>query len=241
MTGLTELASAAAQKYRTTPALVRDVLRDAILRGIFKGGEQLRQDEVAAQFGVSRIPVREALQQLEAEGLVTLSPHRGAMVSVLSSEEVEEIYLIRIPLEAVAIRLSVPRLTRDDLAKAAEILDAIDEETEVARWGELNRMFHATLYIPAGRPRLLSMIGTLRANVDRYLRIYISLMQYKPRSQREHREILKACMRRDVRGAVEALEQHLGNTGKLLAAYLREQGRSETTRDARFAIGRVKE
>jgi DNA-binding GntR family transcriptional regulator len=66
-------------------------------------------------------------------------------------------------------------------------------------------------------------------------------MQYKPRSQREHREILKACMRRDVRRAVEALEQHLGNTGKLLGAYLREQGRSETTHDARFAIGRIKE
>lgn len=223
---LSDLAATAVQRYRTTPALITEALREAILRGILKGGTQLRQDEIARTFGVSRIPVREALRQLEAEGLVVFKPHRGAVVSELSTEEIGEIYEIRIALETMAIRLAIPHLTEEDLMRAEGILEEIDRERDTGRWSELNREFHATLYAPANRPHLFSLINTHRINVDRYLRIYISLMRRKGRSQVEHRRILEACKRRDIEGAVSALEEHLRGAAKELIAYLgKGQGR----------------
>src|SRR5437868_10445798 len=94
-----ELDTEAVRRRRTTPGMVADVLRDAIRSGDLKGGQPLRQDELAAQFGLSRIPVREALRRLEGEGLVTVNPHRGAVVSILSNEELHEICEIRVALE----------------------------------------------------------------------------------------------------------------------------------------------
>lgn len=221
MISLGDLASKARARRLTTAEHVADVLREAILRGVLQGGQQLQQDALAAQFGVSRIPVREALRRLDAEGLVTVYPHRGAIVSQLSVAEVEEIYEIRVTLECLALRLAIPRLTRADLDRAAAILDEIDQVDDIGRWSELNRSFHMTLYAPADRKRLLSLIATLRANVDRYHRIYISLMQHKAQSQREHRRILDACRRRRQEEAAEALERHLMTAAQGLIAYLK--------------------
>ncbi len=225
---LAELAAGlAAQRYRTTPGLAAEVLREAILLGVLKGGEQLRQDEIAAHLGVSRIPVREAFRQLEAEGLVVFYPHRGAVVSELSNREVQEIYEIRIALETTAIRLAIPHLSERDLQRAEKVLDEIDLAPDVAKWSVLNREFHTVLYTPADRPRLLALINTMRTNVERYQRIYISLMQHQANSQVEHREILEACTRRDVRSAVRGLERHLGNAARSLAAYLKNPRKDE--------------
>lgn len=207
--------------------MVADVLREAILRGILLAGQQLRQDEIARELGVSHIPVREALRQLEAEGLVRLRPYRGFEVSELSPEEVEELYEIRIPLECQALRLALPHLTDEDLERAEQILDAIDAEGDPSAWSELNTEFHAVLYAPSRRQRLLNLIRTLRTNVDRYLRLYISVMQRKQYSQREHRKILDAVRRRDAAGAVAALEEHLGIACRMLVDYLRRERKAE--------------
>jgi len=212
--------------------MVAEVLREAILRGILTAGQQLRQDEIARELGVSHIPVREALRQLEAEGLVRLRPYRGFEVSELSPEEVEELYEIRIPLECQALRLAMPHLTDEDLRRAEEILDAIDAEADPSAWSQLNTEFHAVLYAPSRRQRLLNLIRTLRTNVDRYLRLYISVMQRKQYSQQEHRKILEAVRRRDVAAAVEALEEHLGIACRMLVDYLRRERRAEE-REAR--------
>jgi DNA-binding GntR family transcriptional regulator len=225
---LAELAAGlAAQRYRTTPGLVAEVLREAILLSVLKGGEQLHQDEIAAHLGVSRLPVREALRQLEAEGLVVFYPHRGATVSALSYREVQEIYEIRIALETTAIRLAIPKISERDLQRAEKILDAIDLASDVARWSELNREFHTVLYVPADRPRLLALINTFRTNVERYQRIYISLMHHQANSQGEHREILAAYTRRDIRAAVRDLERHLSNASRSLAEYLKTARKDE--------------
>jgi DNA-binding GntR family transcriptional regulator len=212
--------------------MVAEVLREAILRGILVAGQQLRQDEIARELGVSHIPVREALRQLEAEGLVRLRPYRGFEVSELSPEEVEELYEIRIPLECQALRLAMPHLTDADLRRAEEILDAIDAEQDPSAWSQLNTEFHAVLYAPSRRQRLLNLIRTLRTNVDRYLRLYISVMRRKQYSQREHRKILEAVRRRDVAAAVEALEEHLGIACRMLVDHLRRERRAEE-REAR--------
>lgn len=207
--------------------MVADVLREAILRGILLAGQQLRQDEIARELGVSHIPVREALRQLEAEGLVRLRPYRGFEVSELSPEEVEELYEIRIPLECQALRLALPHVTDEDLERAERILDAIDAEGDPSAWSELNTEFHAVLYAPSRRQRLLNLIRTLRTNVDRYLRLYISVMQRKQYSQREHRKILEAVRRRDAAGAVAALEEHLGIASRMLVDYLRRERKAQ--------------
>lgn len=224
---LSDLAANVLQQQRSTPNLIADALREAIVQGIFQEGQSLRQDEIATQFGVSRIPVREALRQLEAEGLVTLYPNRGATVSALSPAEAQEICEIRIALETMAIQLAIPKLTELDLQKAAAILETTEQETDVARWAELNWEFHATLYAPADRPRLLTTIKTLHVNIDRYVRLQMVKMNYLEQSQKEHYQLLDACSKQDSKTAVRLLRRHIGAAGEQLVAYLQQNNRAE--------------
>ncbi len=222
--GIRELDTATVRNRRTTPGMVADVLRDAIMHGLLKGGQPLRQDELATQFGLSRIPVREALRQLEGEGLVTVNPHRGAVVSQLSLDELQEICEIRIALETTAIRLAIPHLDDDTLGRAEAILVATDRETDVLdHWSKNNWSFHSTLYLPAQRPRLLALIKNLHDTIDRYLRLHVSMLNYKVKGQEEHWRLLEACRHHDTAVAVALLEQHIGAVATLLAHYLEDQ------------------
>jgi DNA-binding GntR family transcriptional regulator len=193
----------------STADLIARSLRADIMRGRLRSKQPLRQDEIAAKFGVSKIPVREALYQLKAEGLVTFYPNRGAAVSKLSPAEADEIFVMRIALETAALRRAIPHLTIADLARAEEIRSAIDHEQNLAQWGEFNWEFHATLYYPAGLPRLMEWVKTLHINVARYLVIYLAGMDYQIASQNEHREILEACRRGDIKAATAYLTNHL--------------------------------
>jgi DNA-binding GntR family transcriptional regulator len=219
---LNDLAANVLQQQRSTPDLIADALREAIVGGIFQEGQSLRQDEIATQFGVSRIPVREALRQLEAEGLVTLHLNRGAMVSALSPAEAQEIFEIRSALEVKAIQLAIPKLTPSDLEKASEILAQTDQVTDAGMLAKLNWEFHATLYTTAERPRLLTIIKTLHLNVDRYVRLQMSQMDYLERSQKEHYQLLEACQQQDTKAAVRLLKRHIDTAGEQLVAYLQQ-------------------
>jgi DNA-binding GntR family transcriptional regulator len=202
---------------------IADSLRADILRGKLKSGQALKQDEIAAQFGVSKIPVREALVQLKAEGLVNFYPNRGAFVSELSSAEADEIYVMRIALETAALARAIPHLTVAHLKHAKEILDSIDREENIAKWGELNWEFHATLYSPAALPRLMDTIRTLHSNIARYLVLYLVGMAYQKKSQKEHRAILEACRHGNTEKAVTYLEDHLRGASRQLVAFLNKQ------------------
>lgn len=211
---------------QTTPLtaeLIANSLRADILHGRFKSKQALRQDEIAAAFGVSKIPVREALIQLKAEGLVTFVPNRGAVVSELSPAEVDEIFTMRIALETVALGRAIPHLTVARLTQAETILQTIDREANAVRWGELNWEFHATLYEAANLPRLLEQVKILHIQVARYLIIYLVGLDYQIVSQREHREILEACRRGNIAAAVAVLEQHLRSAADQLMAFLKER------------------
>jgi DNA-binding GntR family transcriptional regulator len=202
---------------------IADSLRADILRGKLKSGQALKQDEIAAQFGISKIPVREALIQLKAEGLVNFYPNRGAFVSELSAVEADEIYVMRIALETAVLARAIPHLTVAQLKHAEEILNAIDREENIAKWGELNWEFHATLYTPASLPRLMESIKTLHTNIARYLVLYLAGMAYQKKSQKEHRAILAACRHGDTEKAVTYLEEHLRNASNKLVAFLNKQ------------------
>lgn len=208
---------------RTIQEIVAKALRDAIVTGRLKGGERLHQDGIALKLGVSRMPVREALRQLESEGLVVFTPHRRVSVADLSTEELREIYEIRIALELLALDLALPRLTIKELAYLGAVLEQMDRVTDPGRWLALNRTFHGALYRASRRSRLCALIDSLRGNVDRYLRIFVSGADRRARAQAEHRRILRACRRRRPAEARKALRQHLSGTVSQLGAFLRSR------------------
>jgi DNA-binding GntR family transcriptional regulator len=193
-------------------------LRTRILSGELPGGLQLRQERIATQFGVSRIPVREALSRLEAEGLVTREHNRGCVVTPLSLQDLEEALEIRLALESRALKLAIPRMAAADFSAIERVLDRYARATGPAQWSELNLAFHLSLYRPAGLPRLVGMIENLIRGGDRYLRVYVSMVVGRDQPLREHRELLAACRARDVKRAVRLLERHIEATRKALKA-----------------------
>ena len=208
---------------RAQPDSLLSRLRDEILQGGVGPGLPLRQDEIAARHGVSKIPVREALLQLVAEGLVTAHPNRGFTVSQLSPQEAEEILEVRAVLECQAMRVAMPNITDSDLAQARRILDQAEQTDALDRWSDLNWEFHATLYGPARRKRLLDLIRQVSYPTDRYIRVLIANANYRGRAEREHRAVLSACEMRNADAAAALLDQHIRQTGVLLAAFLNEQ------------------
>ncbi len=209
---------------QTTSAKIATIMREAILSGLLKGGQPLVQDELAIQFGVSKIPVREALRQLEGEGLVTSHRNRGVVVTRLSNEEIEELCDIRIALETMLIGIAVPHITPEIIYKAESILNQVDNEIDIQnKWGEFNWQFHELIYSSAGRPYHLKLIHAIHLKFDRYLRVHLSLLDYKEKGQSEHRQILSACQRHATAEAVELTRQHILSVKELLGGYLKSQ------------------
>ncbi|CUX48578.1 Transcriptional regulator GntR family [Agrobacterium deltaense Zutra 3/1] len=209
---------------RPAPEIVRDGVREDIFRGLLASGVQLRQDQLAEQYGTSRIPVREALRQLEAEGLVRIEPNRGAIVTSLSLNEVLEMLDIRIALECHALRLAIPNMAEEDLAHAESILEAYNDDPDPASWGSVNWRFHTTLYEPCQSPRLLQMIEANNGHVNRFVRVQVSLAAGKERPQQEHHALIDLCREGRVEEAVRLLKSHIEQTQKSVRASQRQRG-----------------
>lgn len=214
---LLQLVEAAAPRFRTATEYVEATLRQAILSGTIAPGTPLRQEELAATFKVSRMPIREALRQLEAQALVDFEPHRGAVVVQITWLDAMDNYAIRAALEPQALRHSIPNLTEDDFVIAEEILAEIDQEQDPGRMGELNRRFHMTLYSQAGLPRLIALTEQHLATADRYLRFHLAAVG--DMGQDEHREMLAACRARDESRAVAALSRHHNRASASMKAF----------------------
>jgi DNA-binding GntR family transcriptional regulator len=219
-TDIPELELAGAQ---TTVDAVTQALRRAILGGSLAGGQILRQESLANQLGVSRLPVREAIRQLNSEGLVQISAHRGAVVAALSADDIREIYDIRVGLETTALRLALPHLSPAILRRAAMVMHEIESAADAVSWGARNWLFHITLYTPAQRPRLLALIRTMHDNVGRYLQVYPALIQQQHYSQQEHQLLLAACQAQDEQAALRILRQHLEGASERLATFVATQ------------------
>ncbi len=208
----------------SAPDQICEKLRKDIYSGKIAAGAQLRQDNLAERYGVSRIPVREALRQLGAEGLVTYHPNRGAVVTALSLDEALEMLDIRIALESRALQLAVPNMVDVDFETATKILKAYDREPRAAAWGDMNWRFHSALYAPANRPKLLAMIETNYGHVGRFVRLQVSLAAGKERPQKEHYQILEACKEGNSAKAARLLADHISYTQKsLIAAHRRNR------------------
>ena len=220
---LGDLLSEESRKTLSAQNYVVKVIREAILRGVLPQGQTLRQSEIAAELGVSHIPVREAFRQLKAEGLVDLYPNRGAVVAGLTPEDAREIFYIRILLETACLKRAMPNLGEKVLHKCELINTEIGVEMDLHKWCHLNWEFHFTLYREAGSPRLLQLIETLYSNVDRYLRLYLEVENYRQIALEEHAAILESCKAGETEAAVGALERHLQNSSDFLAQYLEKQ------------------
>ena len=209
-------------KTSAAPALSADAvtesLRALILDGTFAAGLQLRQEDLARRFGVSRIPVREALGRLQAEGLVEHFANRGSIVASRSVDELLETLDIRIALETRALRLAIPNLRPADLKAAREVMRRYDAADHPRDWTELNLEFHLVLYRASGRPRLVKMIEDIVRGISIHLRQYISHTVGRKDAQAEHREILKACAAGKADLAVKLTEQHIERTKAAVVA-----------------------
>jgi DNA-binding GntR family transcriptional regulator len=212
-----------------------DAIRERILRGAYPEGEPLRQDAIADEMGVSRIPIREALRQLEAEGLVTFNPHRGAVVSSLSLDEIDEVFELRADIESRLLRRAIPLLDDEALARAGEVLARYERALrahDVAAYGELNWQFHSTLYDAANRPVALGIVQRLHQQADRYLRMQLALTHGEHRANEEHRAILDAARKHDVRRGAALIREHILGAGRLLGDFLRDHREAQRQRPA---------
>lgn len=201
----------------TTAESVAKVLREDILAGKLAATEPLRQDAIAQRFHTSRVPVREALRQLEAEGLVTFEPHRGAFVTPIEPSDVLEMLEIRAALEPYVLRIAVPNLSQADLEGAEEILSRDRRNISPVQWDRINWEFHSTLYLPAHRPRLLALIESNYFHAAIYLREKIAVAAGTERPQQRHAQILDACRRGNADKAAQLMQHHIDETRKRLA------------------------
>ena len=199
----------------TADAITRD-LREAILQGTIGVGVQLKQEALAKRFGVSRIPVREALKRLEAEGLVRHVARQGSVVAAKSVDELVEILDIRIALETRALRLAIPKLTAADFSAAHAVLRRYEASEVPREWAELNLEFHTILYRACNRPTLLKMIADAVKGIDLHLRVLQSYSVGRKSSMTDHADILHACETRDIARAILLLEAHIEHTQSAL-------------------------
>jgi DNA-binding GntR family transcriptional regulator len=211
---------------RTVKEALVETLRDEIIQGDHAPGQYLRLEEIAARFDVSTMPVREALRDLEAEGLVTSFPHRGAIVTQLSADELQDIYDIRVTLEEMATRLAVPLLTKTDLSELTSLVEQMENHlSDVVAVVRLNHQFHLTLYAASGRRHLCELNRMLRYRVQHYLHVFIveSELGHSSRTQGEHRAILEACKRGDAEGAAALMREHVAQVGHAIIEYVRQR------------------
>jgi DNA-binding GntR family transcriptional regulator len=206
-----------------TPASERvaEHLRQAILGGSIVPGERVRQEEVAQRLGASRLPVREALRMLEAEGLIEHEANKGARVPRLDRHEVDVIYQMRERLEPLALAESTPGLTDDDLAELERIQQQIESDTDLGRFLELDRAFHLLSYSACRIDPLSSMVVRLWNSTQHYRRAYVSISGPGRRwvINAEHRLLLDAIQRRDVPDAERYLSGHIRRTRIELARH----------------------
>jgi DNA-binding GntR family transcriptional regulator len=193
----------------TAPERVAAALRADILSGKTKPGTVLRQEDLAAQFAMSRIPVRDALRLLEAEGLVTIATNRGAQVTQLSPDEVAEIYHLRILLEGNCLSVAMTQMSETELERIDRIRQRAEIDAATPEWNEGDWSFHEALYRPSGHSRQIEMIRGLRTTSDLYAAAHKTLPKQRKRWLADHRAIVAACRARRTVDAVAALTAHL--------------------------------
>jgi DNA-binding GntR family transcriptional regulator len=211
--------------YKSKKDLVVDIIREGILSGELEPGARLLQDDLAERLQVSSTPVREALRQLESEGILQSSPNRGVRVAEVDLQAVREIYLIRAELEALATRMAVPRLQPGDLVRLRALQLEIEKNIkrqELSALRRLNFELHSRIYEAAGLPELLKLIRGLWTKFP-WDTLHV-LPNRAHRSAQEHGRLIEALEAGNAELAGQRMRAHIESGARELDRYLAQTG-----------------
>ncbi|WP_432662126.1 GntR family transcriptional regulator [Wukongibacter baidiensis] len=200
---------------KSLTSMIFEKIREDILIGKYVSGEKIVEAKLADEFGVSRTPVREALKQLELDGLVDNIPNRGVMVKGISKQDIDDIFTIRIAIEGIAVKWAIERMDDGDLEKLKEIFELMEFYTfkkDLDKIAELNTKFHEVIY-NATKSRYLE-------HVLKDFQFFMKTTRYKSlrspgrldSALDEHREVLEAFVQKDIDRAVNAILKHVNNS-----------------------------
>ena len=213
-----------ATTYRTMQEIAYETIREAILSGRYAPGQRLLADDLASEIGTSRMPVREALQRLEVAGLVSITPHRGAVVNELSKQDIVEIYHIRAVLEGLAARLAVPHLGSADCERLKVLIEEMAAAgaagPDLEQVLRVNRDFHEIIWQAARAPRLYDLLENLYIASQRFRNISLLLPERLGQIVEEHRRIAQALAAADPIAAERFGNEHHENTAQRLLVEL---------------------
>jgi DNA-binding GntR family transcriptional regulator len=198
---------------------VTSSLRQRVLSGELKPGTPLSQAHIAAEYGVSRMPARDALQVLASEGLIDTNSST-AVVQGLSIAELQELYELREAVEPMLTRLAVPNVGRAEIARMATLVDAMESDPSPADWLASNAQFHRLVYACADRQRMIELVDQLRRLTDRYLYLHVGVFGDVDHLHEEHRQILAAVRRGDASEAADRTRLHLVTSHEFILRYL---------------------
>jgi DNA-binding GntR family transcriptional regulator len=208
--------------YNSAAGRIAAELRTAILQGQMAPRSRLSQLSLAERFGVSRIPVRDALQMLAGEGLVLPSSNATAVVIGMSIPELQELYELREAVEPLATQIAVPKVGRADILMMRKQMTVMETSNETPIWLAANAEFHAAIYKRAGRPRMIDLVEQLRRLTDRYLYMHLEVIGQTEHLHAEHAAILGAVESGDPALAAQLTREHLATSHDYILSYLLE-------------------
>jgi len=213
-------------KRQNLASTLAEDLRKRIIRGELAGGTALRQEQLAQEYGVSRMPVREALQQLDSEGLINNQAHFGASVVELSHAEIDELFDLRLMLEPDLLARAIPNMTAASLSKSQDLLHELDQAYatgDLSHWGILNTRFHLSLYEPSERSITLAFLQKISLQIDRYMRIHMAMTEAISDGAEDHQRMLELSRMGQIQAATDMLIRHIRQTREQLVYILSAQ------------------
>lgn len=210
------------KNFKNMPGLIAEALKEDILRGKIQGGVQLKQEEIAKRFDVSFIPIREAIIQLEAQGLVQCIRNKGAIVTELSITEMEQVFKLRSILESGAIRQAIPNMEDEHFNKAEYLIKQMENEKDPYRWSRLNWLFHEVLYTPTQNDKLMGVIENLFVSIQRYTVLLLTVSDNGQRAYNDHLSIIEACKSGNINNAALFVDNHIDTYRNILRSYIKE-------------------
>ena len=199
-------------EYKTLTQLVVEKLREKIIAGEIKPGERINQDTLASEFNTSKNPIREALLLLKAEGFITIKSNKGAMVSVTNTDQIDELFSLKVLLETDLLAASLPHILDDKLDEARQILNQLNLTKSANLWCDLNKQYYNCLYSGTKRPQTQEMLTLLTTKIERYNHLHFLSIKDKQYKNSDISKLLDYCSQRKISSAIKQLKQHILNS-----------------------------
>lgn len=189
-----------------------DIIRDRILKGEYRIGEKIKENQIATEFKVSRTPIREAFKQLELEGLIDYIPNRGCFAKGFTREDIEDIYAVRKALEIMAVEWAVSRISDQQieaLKEQSELMEFYTARKDSDKVLELNSAYHDIIYDAAGSRFMAQILRSYKEYIEQTRKVILYEQAYLEEILQEHKVILEAIIARDAECAKAAMADHL--------------------------------